>query len=281
MKIEKQDVHSVIWAGMDKYEAFAWGMAEGSQKFTEAWYAHQRVWWKAYGKGCLATLAFYAVVVVGSGFLAKAFDNPLVVAIALGACGWHAFRLYQANRRSVTAEELSALLPALELTPNARLYAESLVELYSQPIDGAVRVEAVKELNRLMDDDMALERARASFTTALAQNHVTEIEEEIRGLQAKVQAAQDPLARATYEHSLSLAQERLTDLERYRPFVERVDAQQEVVRQTLLRVRSDLGRARASGTLDVTEFMPTLRTSLAGIRQHADEIERALEELRA
>lgn len=275
MRIDSKLVSPSLWKALDAYEA---GIYAG--RVGEGWAKHQQIWWKTYGKGFLLGSIAYVALLIGSIAVSRTLDSPALMLLTLGALSAHAVWAYSRNRRSLTPEELEALLPDLQLTPNGRIYAECLVALHRAPIDPASRREAMVELQALMADEDQLATYRAEAEAIAASSDADEVLREIEVLEAKLNSVTDPVAQATYAQSLEIARGRLDSANRYRPYFERVDAQLEVVRQTLLRFRSDLGRASGSGRLTALESLPGLRRSALEIRSHAEEIERAVEELR-
>ncbi|MCW5939608.1 MAG: hypothetical protein KF884_01215 [Fimbriimonadaceae bacterium] len=278
MRLGETKLHPMLWKAFDAYESAMYTGALGKDG-ASAFMAHQKAWWKHYGKGFLLGAAVWLAAIVGLAWVGKQFSTPLPMFAGMIGCGVHAVIATMRNRRTATVDEIEALLPVLNLTPLGKLYAELVVELFRADLEPKVRDAAVHQLNGLLDHHDVLEGRRRVMEAAIAQTDPAAVEAEVRLIEAKRDAATDLSARATYEHSLEMARERLTVAERYRPFLERVDAQQEVVRQTLLQVRADLGRAKAAPAEWASTTLDGLRTSNLSIRSHAEEIERAVDEL--
>lgn len=277
MRIDREYVHPTLWAAMDKYE---YGfMINSSETSVDAYNAHQKIWWKEYGKGCGLCILSYTVICGLAAYLTKSLQSPLIFFVAIVGCFLHALWAFLQNRRIATPDELEALLPALDLTQNQLLYTHVLIGLYRQNIEETLRNEMLKELFMLMEDDQHLTKAREQVEASIANADPEEFEAEIRELEEKVAAAKDEIARDTYLHGLQLAKDRAKVVEQHRPILERIDAQQEVVRQTLLTLRSDVSRSTRPLQAPSDLITVGIRSNLMQVRNHAHEIDRALEEL--
>lgn len=278
MRLGERELHPVLWKAFDAYESsfYAGGL---SKDRTGALLDHQKTWWNEYGRGVLLWSGFWLALIFALAYWGKDYAGPLPMFVGMLGAGLHAYIGFKRNRRTATVDEIAALLPALDLDEPGRLYAEIVVDLFRTDLDARARDEALKALNALMDQHAALELRRKGLEAALSRSDIEAVALEVRQIESKRDAATDADARAIYERSLELARGRLAATERYRPYLERVDAQQEVVRQTLLQVRADLGRAKAAPSVWTASTLDGLRTSTLSIRTRAEEIERAVDEL--
>jgi hypothetical protein len=280
MRIRRDDVHAVIWQACDELEAgVLLASVDKSPMMMTHLARHQTAWLKAYWRPIVVGLAAYAAALAASIALAAQLDAKWLVAVAGLGVAVHALACLVAHRRTVTVEELEALLPLLQLSPNGRIYAETLALVYKSPIDDAVKREAIAELKGLMDQDDALGRQWERLSKLGAVADGGEIEADIQRLESLRDSATDPSAKRTYEEGVSLALERKEAAERYRPLIEQIDAEREVVRQAFLRLKDDVVRSMGPTAGWERESLPALRRSVSTVREHAEALERAIEEL--
>lgn len=269
-------MHPALWEAVDALERGDWmlgGDAAGSLP------ALQKAWTSAYGRGCLNACLGYAAANALGIWLGYLIDHPGPFFLAMLGSAAHAINWYRVNRRTVTVDELEALLPIIPVDPNLRLYAETLLDLYRQRVDATLRREAIQEMNALIEDDQSLGQARKRLEAAIARTDARSLEAEIDQLQSKADGTTDAMARVAYEEALALARSRQESARRRQPLLDRIDAQQEVIRQTLLRLRADLGRSGEAGLHAPIVVAGGIRDILSRIRSQADEIERAVQEL--
>src|SRR4051812_29458968 len=113
-------IHPEILRLADQFaQQYTWsGASSPAPEHAKAIRAHQSLWMKQYGKGCLAWFVFYGVAFVGAIALKPMLGKPninfaVLTVLALGCL--HAYMGYQRSRKRLSTEELAALLPALDL----------------------------------------------------------------------------------------------------------------------------------------------------------------------
>ncbi len=241
---------------------------------------HQTEWFKEYGRGFALWGALWIIGTFGMAWVGKQLGlGPTLMFVGIAGAGIHAWFATQKNRRTASVKELEALLPILKLDDMGRLYAETLVQVFQSKLPEEARSEAISELNRLMSEHEHLKAGRERLESAISSSQVGEISQDIERLERKVAETQDAEAKRGFEDSLSIARQRMETAQRFQPYLERTDAQVELVKQALLNLKSDLGRLSLSPTVLEVSPIDGLRRSTLSIRSQADEIEKAILEL--
>jgi hypothetical protein len=223
---------------------------------------------------------------VGAGLMAA--DAALGLAIGMffmvGTVVLVPLGLREAKRVNVLHSDLLAgWLPHLELSRVDRAYCDALVQL-SKPelkVDEPTARTILQELNRLVEQSRRLAAQRdelASLSTGAAEQA---IETERDGISARLAAVTDPVAHDTLQQSLALCDQRLENARAIQPAVERIDAQQEMILQTLGAIHSNLTRLetahQALGAADVD----AIRHEIQEISRRAAAVESATREVQA
>jgi hypothetical protein len=247
---------------------------------------HNLIWGKSYGRQWLVGVVGFVVALVGALALMRSTTGGgasvmvLGAIVALGAILLS--RAYQANLRSVTAEELSNLIPVLDLTDHQRIYAETIVALSRlQGAKSANSSEVVQQLNALLDQSLMLDAAKAKLTQAGVHGRMQPIVEERNRLRDQFEAAADPVARETIRRSLEICESRLAGANKYSARLERIDAQQEMIRQTMLGVKESSHRIDLSSDAMDALDLSDLRMRVHEVHRDSKAIEDAVLELDA
>jgi xanthosine utilization system XapX-like protein len=283
MALKDVNVHPSIFAAIDKVTSqMMSGSLPNDEKGHKAISEHQAVWWKTYGKGCALWSVASLAAMVGILYGLKAMGTPkpfmlfaLVVCAAIElVIGYQA---YKANKRKLTAEELAAIKPALSLSTAQAAYVDALVALDSaEAIPADQRNEIVKHLNSLLDEEEQLEGHRKW----LSDVPPTDLENERDRLRVRAEAATDPVAKAAFTQSLEIAEQRLAAATVQMAAVERLDAQQEMIRQAILSVRESVGRMRGAAGMTAPLDLDGLRQNVSLVHNQARSVEAAIEEVR-
>jgi hypothetical protein len=141
-----------------------------------------------------------------------------------------------------------ALLPLVVDTRRVeRLYAET-VSLLEQPgalgSDEAALRRLLNQVNGLLADSRNIAARQNDVRVALGS--LLNLKAEQHDLARRLEQASDPSARDTLRRSLDLCHERLDQTRQLLPLQERLDAQQEIIYQTLASVRATLARTRVA-----------------------------------
>ncbi len=284
MRLDPKLVHPSIFKATDAAMWSGQVTSPTGASTVQASVEFQKVWFQEYGKGCFAYLALCVFGFVGAVQLAQLMDKPwrgllmIVVLLAMVAGGLLAYRR---NLRHITAPELGAILPLLDLTDVQRAYAETLVALDRSGRTPAEIEETMGALNALLDEDGKLIETRDSITGSAQRLDRQTLLSEREKIASRVASSQDPDAKAAFESSLGLVNERIASYDVLGSALERIDAHQELLRQAVLATR-DAALHRAGTPIPLpalgTDF---LCAAVALARAQTTETERALAELRA
>ncbi len=242
---------------------------------------HQRVWFKEYGKGCFLYAALSCVAFFGAIPIAVGMAKPWKALFLLGVMAAIALAgvfAYLRNLRQLTAPELAALLPMLDLTEGQRAYAETLVALERSGRPRAEIEETMAALNALLDEEARLIGAR-DLVRGSQQGREPLVQERER-LALRAAEAHDAEARLAYETSLALLGERLAAFDAQGSQIERIDAHLELLRQAVLATR-DAAHHRSAAPAGPDLGTDALRSAVALARAQSQATERALAELNA
>ena len=280
-----KSLHPRIYEATDDWEARFYQFGQKSEEFNRTAARHHTIWLKTYGGTFLLRLGVDLGIAIGGPLALDALGAPdpiaRVFAIA-GLTGMVADMLLfvRRNRRTVSPEELKNLLPTLELSPLERVYCEAVIALAeNREVPETGKQEIVAQLNRLLSAHVRLEEQRAGLLGAMGDLQArADLEAERDALRAKRQAATDAVALGALEKSLELCERRLENRTAVEPGLERLDAQAEMIRQTLLSLRESLARLRAAGPL-ASPDVEDIKRSVEGITAQTRSVEQAVEEV--
>ena len=184
---------------------------------------------------------------------------------------------------SFSAAELRTVLPKLQLTDAEQTYLQALSPLAAcLPTIGAdLGRELLAQLNRLLQSSRELEREHKRLLAFGGPDPLTVMEREHTELLQRLKNATDVSAREALEQSLSLCSERLRNTQILAAALSRVDAQQEVVYQSILAVHSSLTRLQAAPA-DLTPLeVEDIRETTTALQVRTRSLESAVEEVAA
>lgn len=276
MRYRSDDIHPVLWNSVDELTRRIFSGQASSKAVME----HQGVWMKEYGPEVLRQSIAPVLLLFGSVAMAMMrMPKPFIAGAALLAIFWLVavlcFKTVR-NLREITASELETLLPELKFEGVGRAYAEAVLAVgKAQGLSEEMRSETLQELKRVMNEHERIESARSRLI--LTAEGRASLVEEVERLRGKVEKAQDAEARATYEEGFEIAQARLAATDNQAALGERLEAQAELLRQSVLRVRDTL----ALPYVETPSEGGALREALAGVRSRAEAVERAVKEVEA
>ena len=281
-----KSLHPRIYEATDDWEARFYQFGQKSEEFNRTAARHHTIWLKTYGGTFLLRLGVDLGIAIGGPLALDALGAPdpiaRVFAIA-GLTGMVADMLLfvRRNRRTVSPEELKNLLPTLELSPLERVYCEAVIALAeNREVPETGKQEIVAQLNRLLSAHVRLEEQRAGLLDAMGNLQArADLEAERDALRAKMEAATDAVALGVLRQSLELCERRLENRTALEPGLERLDAQAEMIRQTLLSLRESLARLRAAAGPLASPDVEDIKRSVEGITAQTRSVEQAVEEV--
>ncbi|CCW33947.1 hypothetical protein CTKA_01050 [Chthonomonas calidirosea] len=240
------------------------------------------------GIGFLALLLLTTYIVYGFVFPAPVFLQMLwfLILFCVLGCGIGALRQRLVPLdNTIPPEELAAALPLLHLSEAERAYGDILLLLAqtspSEPEQERELRSTLNHLSRLLESKRQLETIRQNLLKLHQEENLQRLSEEYAELALQRDAATDPAARATFEHSMQLCLERIEGLRALQRNLERLSAQQKAIEQTILAARNALVRLQS-----VPRYEPQLQSAsnelydtIAQVRQRAQATEQAVIEL--
>ncbi|HRJ26509.1 MAG TPA: hypothetical protein PLO61_03230 [Fimbriimonadaceae bacterium] len=285
MRYTKKDLHPQIFESIYRFTSSMSMGAGQNPAIMGAYLQHNKVWWKEYGKAWMIGLGVWTASFFGLMGLGAVMNSPALLGISFAtipvgiAVG---IRAYMKTRYEATVEELELLLPLMDLSEEQRQYLVAFISLCrAQGLDAAHRQEIMEQLMTLLDEAERLKKQRATLVDLLGATDQREsVLAEIARLQKRYEEAQDPEAKETFQISLEVAQKRLDRFTASAPMLERIEAQQELVRQTMASFREVLNRMQSTPTRDLPG-LDGLRNQISRIQSQGNALESAYEEIRA
>lgn len=292
MKLTKDDIHPTLWKETDELSSrWTWGSQVGGMDREERkiYARHIGIWSKRYGaKLLIGIFAWLAAMVGGAVAMRAIFDTKSASAfwvLAMFVVGFIACIVaYKQNLRTVHVDELENLMPVLDLNPIQRAYAQAVVlAADNDALSEDERSETLRHLKTLMDEEERLSSYRRALAAADGEASDEAMHDERSRIQELLASTSDPIATGALQRSLEILEHRAEYRSLIQPSRERVDAQLELIRQTLCGVRDSLARLKASpqglqvDSLDVGG----LRANVEQIYQQTRAIETAVAEVRA
>jgi hypothetical protein len=183
----------------------------------------------------------------------------------------------------IPVSEVEQAAAAVALSRTEEAYFRALIALVSRQslLGETLSGELLGELNDLLGSHRVLEAQRQRVTAAMGPASLEQVETEHRALTERLDQAVDPATRQAIEQSLALCEERRSHAQRLAPELGRIEAQQEVIYQTLASTHGALTRMDASPTAVADPQFDRVRQSAVQIRSQTRAIEEAVQEVMA
>jgi len=154
------------------------------------------------------------------------------------------------RNRLVSSEELRALSTGLELGRSETIYLETVCALMEagDSISDQTAQDILSTLDTLLEQARYVNDRRERLRKATGAESAVELAEERERLAARIAKVEDPQARQDLNQSLAMCDERLRNARELSPLLERLDAQWEVIDQTLLSVQASVSRLQVAPT---------------------------------
>lgn len=254
------------WAGIDD---------EGRRAIARYWRMRQRRIWPLFVAGFLALIAFLGMM---TAF--EAGTNGVGIGAGVAMLTMVAFMAAQWRQLKLTQEELAAVAPALRLTPIQRAYLDARLVLDTLDLPRDTQTELAAQLDQLVDEEARLRAMQERGAVRAVRPDEIEVERE--GLRARLAAATDPPSREALEIGLRTCERRLESARHLSLAVQRIDAQLEMIGQSISDVRDGLLRLRlAPGAAGAAIELNPIRQTLSHVQNHAAALEAAVAEVQA
>jgi hypothetical protein len=183
----------------------------------------------------------------------------------------------------VTAADLrkASQLPSLSRSEAAYVRALAALTEASSLLGEALSRDLLTQLNDLVVNARTLAAQKEQLNTALGSTPLPELERERQALSARLASAPDEASRRAIEQSIQLCDGRLVRAQPLAPGLARVEAQEEVVYQTLASVESSLQQMRLTPgqTPDLQVEVEEIRRSTTEAVFQTKAVEAAVQEV--
>ena len=278
VRYDANTVHPSIWKRIyDMDGAFDQGVRIGEQQAMQK--ASPADWTRIFGPELLRTtgLGTVAMVLVLLGLSTAGRDmQGLMMVIGVG---WSAYIIgamkgkLGARTPSYSASSLTVVAQEAKLDEAESAYVNTLIAISeSAAVAASDRTEAIKDLNRLMDEYQRLQSMKR--TLPRSTEAITKLRDDALTVQQHLREVTDPNTAETLTHSLNIINQRIAKAATSRELGERIDAESMLLTQ-LLGQLGDSMQAERSISFDFSD----LRDRLASISSRTDETERARAEL--
>jgi hypothetical protein len=213
---------------------------------------------------------------VGAGFMCAYFA-------ALGT-GFGSLLMGKFGRnQAVTAEELRVLANGLDLERPEQIYLDTvcaLLDAGSNVSDQTGR-DILTTLNELLSQAQHVCRRLDHLRKAASTESIADLDTERAKLAAKIASTTDMQAKSDLNQSLSICDDRLQNARVLAPLIERMDAQREVIIQTLLSIQSSASRLQVAPTALSTPDVEEVRRVMGDVTAQTQAVEDAVQEVMA
>lgn len=187
-----------------------------------------------------------------------------------------------ALHRSVTYAEMKAVFPLLSLTRAERIYCDTLMllaQIQAEPEAEKTMRDTLRQLNALLERSRQLEQRRIGLIPMLGANVISELEAEYGALGRRIDATTDSIARESLKHSLQMCAARLENARSFSKGVERINAQQEAIVQTLASALSALARMQLTPETHTPIAAQEIAETVAQLNLQTNAVEQAVQEV--
>jgi hypothetical protein len=235
-------------------------------------------------------VGFLTLFLVAGGINSGTIPGPLVIAApALGGLTyWLSWWVNKQQRvddleNSMTSEEVRAAGSVMNATPCETSYFESialLLEIGAQ-LDARTGTDILSELNVLIAQASQLQAHRDNLRAAINAESADTLVAQCEDLRTKLSRTTDEAARQAIEQSIELLETRCQVAQTLQPSLERVEAQQEVIRQTLVSVQSSLARMKVAPDALTVPDISVIQSSISEVTGQTRAVEQAVQEVMA
>ena len=233
-------------------------------------------------------VGFLTVFVVAGGINSGTIPGFLMMAApALGGLTyWLSWWVNKQQRvddldRSMTSEEVRAAGSVIKATPAETSYFESIalmLEIGAQ-LDAQTGKDILSELNVLIAQARQLQAHRDNLRAAINAESADALVAQREDLRTKLSRTSDDAARRAIAQSIELLETRCQMAQTLQPSLERVEAQQEVIRQTLASVQSSLARMKVAPDALIAPDIAVIQSSISEVTGQTRAVEQAVQEV--
>lgn len=242
---------------------------------TKAFNAHQELWFRQNGAMFVVALFVFLGATMFLASFKHSLPKPVLVSLILGlmaACGGAVALGIKGSRKHLDSRELELMMPALRLTPIQEAYSEALIALSALKLDAGAHEELIAQFNALLDEEarlLALRNPRRSSG---------DVRVERDELRARLASTTDSFSREALQRSLEICERRVDASRELGMVDERVDAQLQMIAQSMRNFRDTLQRLQAAPVQSGFNIDP-IRDTIRQAQQHAQALEMAVREV--
>ena len=183
---------------------------------------------------------------------------------------------------SLQRENAASVFAAMSLTRAERIYCDALLFLArteaGNDIEQIMR-DTLPQVNELLASSRQLDSRRTALLPLMGASVEAELHRERLSLERRLEATVDPIARAALEQSAQMVQARIENARNLGAGLERLNAQQEAVTQTLASTLSSLARLQVMSHASTGNAMQDVTRIVDDMHQQTVAVEKAVEEV--
>ena len=227
---------------------------------------------------------FGAAIVAASGGNSSAMFGVAFMAAYFSALGTGLVSVLaskNSKNRPIPADELRVLSSGLELSKPERAYLDTVCALADagNNVSDETAREILSTLSELLDQATYVEDRSERLRNAASTESVTELEAERGRMAERLASVQDPQAKLDFTHSLQMCDDRLRNARALAPLIERLDAQREVIHQTLLSVLSSVSRLQMAPTAITAPDVEEVKRVVEQVTAQTHAVEDAVQQV--
>jgi len=233
-------------------------------------------------------IGLLTLFMVAGGINSGTIPGPMVMAApALGGLTyWLSWWVNKQQRvddldRSMTSEEVRAACSVINAMRSETSYFESIalmLEIGAQ-LDVQTGIDILSELNLLIAQARQLQAHRDNLRAAINAESADALVAQREDLRTKLSRTTDEAARQAIEQSIELLETRCQVAQTLQPSLERVEAQQEVILQTLASVQSSLARMKVAPDALTAPDLAVIQSSISEVTGQTRAVEQAVQEV--
>jgi hypothetical protein len=233
-----------------------------------------------------AGAAFFAMIFGPAVAAQSGLVNPLVVLLASAglSTAWMIMGIRRVKRGMTDITSADVMRYAgenLGLSRGEKAYCAAAASLMDA--DGVlsedVQRDVIKQLNGLLANYRRLEEPVRRAHAASGTDSISALEQELAGLMSRRDAQIDAEARAMMDQSVELCRRRLEASRAVEPARQKVEAQQELILQTMASVQASLGRTGGVNINTPALNLGELQQSVTEVDRQTRDVEEAVAEV--
>ncbi len=233
-----------------------------------------------------AGIAFFGIMFGPALAAQSGLANPLLVLLlSTGlSTAWTVMgirRVQRAMTSVINADVMRYAKESLGLSEGEKAYCDAAVALMDagNVLGEKAQRDVIKQLNGLLDNYRRLEEPARRAQAASGADSIDALEQELAGLMARRDAQLDAETRAMMDQSVELCRRRLEASRAVEPARQKVEAQQELILQTMASVQASLGRTGGVNINAPDLYLGELRQSVDQVNTQTRAVEEAVAEV--